>query len=355
MTNASADRKAQRYGALVGTGGIGSGSVFALNGDHTLGREESRGGRFLDRDDYCKLHIITHYVQALARSRMQVVPIGKVGDDDTGRRLLSEMADIGLDLRYTHAVPGEQTLDCVCFVYPDGSGGNLTVTDSASSKVTPEFVSKAEPELAQHAESCIALAVPEVPFAARARLLELGTQHRCFRAASFLVEEIAELRQNQLLSHVDLLALNIDEAAALADMTPKHMPDAIAQSAVEFACRMNADIRLSVTAGKNGSWVWDGERLEHRSACAVNVVSTAGAGDAHFAGMLVALAAGLALRQAHELAVLTAAMSVTSPHTIDKRIEPGKLKRFAEGKRLKLSRPVEAFLSHSCTERGPLA
>ena len=35
---------------------------FALDGNHTLGREESRSGHFLDRRDYCKLHIVSHYV-----------------------------------------------------------------------------------------------------------------------------------------------------------------------------------------------------------------------------------------------------------------------------------------------------
>ena len=50
------------YKAMIGAGGIGSGMFFKLNGDHTLGREESRSGYFLDQKDYCKLHIISHYV-----------------------------------------------------------------------------------------------------------------------------------------------------------------------------------------------------------------------------------------------------------------------------------------------------
>lgn len=37
-----------RYTGLLGTGGIGSGKIFKLHGDHTLGREESRSGHFLD-------------------------------------------------------------------------------------------------------------------------------------------------------------------------------------------------------------------------------------------------------------------------------------------------------------------
>lgn len=55
------------YQAMIGTGGIGSGVFFALDGDHTLGREESRSGRFLDKRDYCKLHIISHYVKSSTR------------------------------------------------------------------------------------------------------------------------------------------------------------------------------------------------------------------------------------------------------------------------------------------------
>ncbi len=62
-----------RYRALIGTGGIGAGAFFALDGNHTLGREESRSGRYLDRRDYCKLHIIAHYVQVLLGEDFGVV------------------------------------------------------------------------------------------------------------------------------------------------------------------------------------------------------------------------------------------------------------------------------------------
>ena len=71
----------RRYRAMIGAGGIGSGAFFALDGEHTLGREESRSGRLLDRRDYCKLHIISHYVKALLRLR-----IPGVADRQGGRR-----------------------------------------------------------------------------------------------------------------------------------------------------------------------------------------------------------------------------------------------------------------------------
>ena len=324
MVPLNADSSRLRYRALIGTGGIGTGTFFALNDNRTLGREESRGGRFLDRRDYCKLHIITHYVRRLMGDPFTVLPIGKVGEDDHGARLLAEMDEAGLDLRYVRVVP-EHTLYCVCFVYPDGTGGNLTVDDSASSKVDPPFVRRAEKDLAACAGEGIALAVPEVPVKARAELLKLATEHRLLRAASFTSEEIHQARTSGLLACVDLLAINIDEAAVLADIPAEQDPAAIVQQTVEILRQLQPDIQTSITAGAHGSWVWDGAELTHAPVHDVESVSTAGAGDAHFSGILAGLASGLTLRQAHELGVLTAALSVTSPHTINKEIDPQSL------------------------------
>jgi sugar/nucleoside kinase (ribokinase family) len=50
------------------------------------------------------------------------------------------------------------------------------------------------------------------------------------------------------------------------------------------------------------------------------VASAAGAGDAFLGGMLAGLAEGLSLADAGQLATLTAAASVTSPHSIHEGI-----------------------------------
>ena len=105
MNPLNLDARQRRYQALLGTGGVGSGAFFALDGNHTLGREESRGGRFLDRQDYCKLHIICHYVQVLLGPSFTVLMASKVGDDETGRRLLAEMQATGLDTRFIPSSP----------------------------------------------------------------------------------------------------------------------------------------------------------------------------------------------------------------------------------------------------------
>jgi ribokinase len=109
-----------RYTGIIGTGGIGSGKFFRLNGNHSLGREESRSGQFLDIHDYCKQHIILHYVRVLLGPRFPVIPIGRVGDDDIGNDLVREMKAAGLKMDFVERVPGLSTY-LFCFSYPDNS------------------------------------------------------------------------------------------------------------------------------------------------------------------------------------------------------------------------------------------
>jgi sugar/nucleoside kinase (ribokinase family) len=307
-----------RFHTLIGTGGIGTGSFFQLRGDHTLGREESRGGHFLDRRDYCKLHIVCHYLKALLGDHLVVMPIGKVGEDEPGAGLLQEMKEVGLDLRFVDSLPETRTLYSFCFLYPDGSGGNMTTEDSASGQVNPRVVGGAEEELRRAGKGGIALAVPEVPLAARQKLLDLATQYDLFRVASFSSGEMEEVRRSGLPERVDLLALNQDEARRLGQLEAETTD---IETVIERLSRSYPHLLLSVTAGAAGSWSWDGTQLLHLPAISVPVITTGGAGDAHLAGIIAGLAADLPLSAAHRLGVILAAASVTCPHTIYKEID----------------------------------
>ncbi len=320
----SCESAALRYDTLVGSGGIGTGRFFLLRGNRTLGREESRGGIFLERRDYCKLHIICHYAKALLGERFAVLPIGRVGEDEAGRRVLAEMKDAGLDLRYVDVLEGKSTLFSFCYIYPDGSGGNLTTEDSASAAVTFTYIRQTEEFFARCGRRGIAVAVPEAPLEARSEVLELGTRYGLFRAASFTSAEIEEVCSSGLLNKVDLLALNRDEARSIVGNTGPADPDAQDDNWVEQALsRLSSAyprLLVSITAGAAGSWSWDGENLRHVPALKVPVATTGGAGDAHLAGMVAGLACGLDLNSAHRLGILLASASVTSPHTIHTEI-----------------------------------
>lgn len=345
-----------RWRCLIGTGGIGSGTFFALEGAHTLGREESRSGRFLERRDYCKLHIIAHTIQVLLGPTFLCYPIGLVGEDEPGRQMLREMACVGMDLRYVNTIAEAPTLFSICLVYPDGAGGNLTTADSASSRVGPETIAASEIEFQRWSGKGIALAAPEAPLAARQKLLELASSNNFFRVLAVNSAEARLPIMDQLMEMTDLLALNLDEAAALTGADPASGAQKVIQKVISMAQANHPGLSLSVTAGKEGSWTWDGSHLNFRSALPANIESTAGAGDAHLAGMISGLAAGLTLIEAHELAGLVSALSVTSPHTIHPALDRHSLAAFAKESCAFLTPPVARLLigSNSSTAEETL-
>jgi sugar/nucleoside kinase (ribokinase family) len=77
------------------------------------------------------------------------------------------------------------------------------------------------------------------------------------------------------------------------------------------------------------------------------VVSTAGAGDAHLAGLISGLVAGLKLPEAQQLGALVAAGSVTSPHTIHKTLDRAALARLAALGHVQLHPHVQALLKEA--------
>jgi len=261
-----------------------------------------------------------------------VVPVGRVGADEAGRRLRREMGEAGMDVALVREAPGRPTLQSVCFQYPDGSGGNLTTSDSAASTLGPDDVDEAAGLLD---ERTIALAAPEVPLAARLRLLERATSRGAFRAASLTSAEVSEAKDAALLGQVDLLALNQDEASALAGAS--FDPDRPGDGLRACAALLTAPrARVVVSAGRHGAFFLDEGSVRHRPAATVPVVSTAGAGDALLGGTLAGIAAGARFEDALALGMAAAAFSVGSPHTIPEGLGLEALEGFASAHGLDL-------------------
>ncbi|MCK5346211.1 MAG: carbohydrate kinase family protein, partial [Candidatus Heimdallarchaeota archaeon] len=227
----------------------------------------------------------------------------------------------------------------------DGSGGNMTTSDSACSKVDSMFVTKAEPKFIQFSDQGIALAAPEVPIDSRVKLLDYATKSNLFRVASFTSEEIKSAVQSGLLHHVDLLGINLDETVAALGITViDQTPKSIIEEAVKTFAKINPKMLLSVTNGKDGSWSWDGSTLSYVPAFKVQIQNTAGAGDAHLAGLIVGITTGLSLHDAQYLATLTAGSSVESPHTINKETDRKSLRLIADHSQGSLNKNVYKLL-----------
>jgi sugar/nucleoside kinase (ribokinase family) len=289
------------YRFLIGVGGVGSGMFVALRGNETLGRNESRAGSILRRRDFCKLHIIDHYVARLLgpasqANQVQVFPVAKIGDDAVGSVLLEQMRQAGMDVRFVETMPGLSTLFSVCFQYPDGQGGNITTDESAASRLSEQDVERAVSQVMQlmGGRPGIALAAPEAPLGPRRRLLELAKRQGWFTAGAFTTAEADAAMKMGFPALLDLLSVNEDEAAAITGMPPDAPLEQVVQAAGRrLAGEGNRGIRLCVTAGGRGAFGWSDGKLEHTPAPPVEPVNTAGAGDASLSALIVAEALGL--------------------------------------------------------------
>jgi len=345
-----------RYDHMIGTGGIGSGMVFSLKGDHTLGRNESRLATLEPYLDYCKLHIIMHYVSVLLGAgptgTFMSFPIGSVGSDDAGMKLLAQMKQAGMGMGSVKENSHYPTLYSVCYQYPDFSGGNITTENSASSRVMPEDIDDFFVDFRTGESDGIVLAVPEVPLETRIQLLRRGREGGYLNVASVLSSEVAEFKTCGGLGLTDLLAVNIDEARSMANIQDESSDtEIIINRSIEIIHRSNPDIMLLITDGAKGSYCFLHGKLEYNTIIPAEVISTAGAGDAFLAGTVAGICCGLPLQKgesnnsimetplmsAVDLGTLLASLSVTSSDTIHLGADASFLLNYAQSKGLALS------------------
>jgi sugar/nucleoside kinase (ribokinase family) len=173
----------------------------------------------------------------------------------------------------------------------------------------------------------------------------VGGRYGFWRAASLTSIEIQSGQAVQILANTDLLAINLDEAAALGGLDAEEATTVlIFEAAVAKLQEIQPHACLAVTAGKTGSWTWDGFQRQRVAAIDVPVNSTAGAGDAFLAGLIAGKAAGLTMGDSQYLATLAAGYSVTSPHTIHPGLNRESLSAFVHSVGIQLPGTVIDFL-----------
>jgi sugar/nucleoside kinase (ribokinase family) len=356
------------YERLIGVGGVGTGVFFKLAGDQTLGRNESRAGELLDVRDYCKLHIVIHYVARLLGagkngSGFEILPLAKVGNDAPARFVMQEMQEVGIDTRFIETLPDKPTLFSVCFQYPDGAGGNLTTNNSAAAELSDKDLDKVIKLWGGDGKRTIALSVPEAPLSTRQHFLRVAHEAGALCVASFVSAELAEARESGMLQILDLLAVNESEAAEmLGSFFSGDDPESIAKDCLAFLSRACPDLHLIVSLGRRGVLAFANNNWNFCPAPVVAVASTAGAGDALLGGVISGIAAGLPLLRprtgktddaplgsALDLAVVLASYTVTSPHTIHPLACLDTLIDFAQERGLRFGDNVQDFVVETDT------
>ena len=303
---------------VFGTGGIGTGIVFQLENDETLGRNESRFAFLTDYRDYCKAHIILHYVSRL--TNVPVYAIGKVGDDTRGESLLQEMRAAGIRVDFVEKTANIPTMFSICFQYPNGEGGNITSSNSACNHVHAAYIEACTEKIDKNS---LVLAAPEIPLSARIRLLELGKSKGATTVSSFLSSEAADFKKAGGLCQTDILSINLEEAQALSGS------DEIT-TIMQNVSQTNSQCKVIVTAGNEGLFASENGKVEHFPCFPAQVMSTAGAGDAVIGGTIAGIVSGKNFLQSVQYGLAAAKFAVESAHSIAESVTIKSINHYLE-------------------------
>ncbi len=344
----------QNINFVVGTGGIGKGILFKLNGNENLGRNESRLAELTNYKDYCKLHIILNYVAAFLNGEITSYAVSAVGADDVGKDLKETMSKTGINVDYVEESDDLKTLFAVCYQFPTGEGGNISTSNSACNNLSSESISNFF-DKNKDLKHGLVLAAPEVPVSARQKLLEHGRQRDCFNIASFLTEEAQEFAHKKIFKLIDLVAINVDEANAIAKVA--NLQGEINPTKIyEYLKTFNENIILIVTLGKKGAVTLYKDNIINTPIIDNEVINTAGAGDCFLGTLIASIIKGVplisteenCLSTAQDIATLASAIKVSCNDTIDFSLNKQKMLDFAKQNNINFSKLIlNNFFSHN--------
>ena len=286
-----------RFNKAAGIGGIGTGILFHTGDNTTLGRSESRLAELSDAKDYCKLHIVFNYTAVLLAPLANIYPIGYVGKDANGAALLDEIRQAGMDTAYISADKNLPTMISVCLQYPDQETCNVTAANSASNLVTPEYTENCMNRIGIDASTIVA-ALPEVQVQSRIRMLKYGKERGAFCVLSVPESEAGEFKSAGIFGACDLLAVNVNEALALAP--GKDGKKETSLRLYGYLAEFNPEIMVLVTCGKYGAYSVYNRKLEFIPNFPAVAVNTTGAGDACLGGVMAGLALGMPFQKGRD-------------------------------------------------------
>ena len=244
--------------------------------------------------------------QAYAAAKLggQVAMLGRIGDDDFGRRMRDNVASAGCDVSGLKSVPG---VSGVALIFVSASGQNsIIVVPGANDKLTAADVNA---EAAAFDNSGIVLLQLENPVDAVMAAARLGKQRGAFVILDPAPAPATPLPP-ELLATVDIVTPNETEAAILAGLPPGRLdPDQAATLARKLQAMGAHTVIMKL--GDQGCLLVEPSGSTYVPAPKVVAVDTTAAGDTFNAALAVGLSEKLALDEACRFAVYASALSVT--------------------------------------------
>ena len=232
---------------------------------------------------------------AAAKLGADVDFIGRVGDDDTGSRLLAELESLGVNTRFTRIFKGAR------------SSQSAVLVDASGERIIANYPSPDLPEEADwlqdidYSQWDVVLADVRWHDGAK-QALTLARQQGVTTVldADITPQDIA-----------DLVALS-DHAAFSAPGLQRMTQIAEAESALKKAQTLTNG-HVYVTQGKDGCYWLEKGALSYLPAFKIDVVDTTGAGDVFHGALAVGLAQNQPAQEAVRFASAVAALKCTRP------------------------------------------
>ena len=232
---------------------------------------------------------------AAAKLGAEVDFIGRVGDDETGRRLLAELESLGVNTRYTRVFKGAR------------SSQSAVLVDASGERVIANYPS---PDLPAEADW-----LQDVDFSQWDIVLADVRWHDGAKQA------FIRARQQGVttLLDADVTPQDIAELIALSDHAAFSAPGLRrltqldeAEDALKKAQTLTNG-HVYVTQGRDGCFWLESGRLCHQPGFEVEVVDTTGAGDVFHGALAVSLAQQASAADAVRFASAVAALKCTRP------------------------------------------
>lgn len=236
--------------------------------------------------------------------------VSVVGEDQTGRQLLTHLRDRRVDVSQVQSSTQNSTAEYCAILSPEGDL-DLGIADM---KIFEELI----PDRLDRAWSHIASATLvfsdcNPPIETIRALIERSKANR-FKLAIDPVSTHKARRLPEDLTGVDLLFMNVDEANGYLGTSFPHDP-AGAQAAATALRKRGAD-GVVVSCGVQGLAVAEEETLSFVASVPTFPLEVTGAGDAMIAGTLHSTLAGEPLARAAQMGSLLAALTVETATSV---------------------------------------
>ncbi|AUY39451.1 MULTISPECIES: sugar kinase [Leclercia] len=254
------------------------------------------GGKYVAKD-YTEVGGGPAATAAVAAAKLgaEVDFIGRVGDDDTGRRLLAELESLGVNTRYTRVVKGAR------------SSQSAVLVDASGERVIANYPSADLPATADW--------LKEIDFSQWDSVLADVRWHEGAKQAFTLARQ----QGVPTVLDADVTPQDIAELVALSDHAAFSAPGLKRLTRIDNPldalkkAQTLTNGHVYVTQGREGCyWLEKGE-LCHQPGYAVEVVDTTGAGDVFHGALALSLAQQMPSSEAVRYASAVAALKCTKP------------------------------------------